>query len=149
MQYPVTATLLGVSSAPTSTGKQRFVLELSDGNKYSTLDENLATRAYALAGQPVVLQAERTDRGFLNAKEVAAAGGAVVPVIPSVPSAGGGSVSKPLVAADDRDHRIMRGNALNASCALLAGVPLAQSAQGAEVALQVARVFYDFLREQS
>ena len=153
MIYPVQGKVTGITQKPTSTGGTIFKISLSDGNTYSTFDENLATRAHGLTGQVVVLQAERTDKGFLNAKDITGSQG-LLPAqeqatagIPTEPSVVPVSDSKPQIPLDDTQHRIMRGNALNAACALLGGVPLAQTADGAQTALEVARVFYNHLKE--
>lgn len=98
----VPGSVLGVTGRQTRNGRTVYEVAFSDGNKYSTFDPNLATKAQQLQGQAVSARVEITQNGQytnFNLKDIAPQGqlpamampapaGMAIPIAGVAPAAG-------------------------------------------------------------
>lgn len=59
----VQGSVLGVAGRPTRNGRTVYDVQFSDGNKYSTFETSVATKAQGLVGQAVVARVEVKQNG--------------------------------------------------------------------------------------
>ena len=70
--HDIQATVLGVEARTTKTGKTLWDVSMSDGHKYTTFENGIATQAHSLSGQQVQAQVDVSQNGqYTNYKLIA------------------------------------------------------------------------------
>lgn len=93
----ITGSVLGVSGRTTRNNRQMYDVAFSDGNKYTTFDAALATKAQGLQGQQVTARVEVSQNGQYtnyNLRDIAPIGQLppqAFPAAPGAPLPAGGS----------------------------------------------------------
>jgi len=127
MAYPTQdipgVSILGVQPRFTNSGKQCFDIQMSNGASYTTFRPEAASKAQGLLNQQGTLRISINGK-YQNYEDFQPGGMVVGAAAPAAPQFTQPQVASPPVqqftpAPDTKEPRIIRGNALNASAALL------------------------------
>lgn len=160
----INAQVLSVSGRTTRNGRTLYDVALSDGQKYTTFEPDVANKANALTGQQVTARVEVTQNGQYtnyNLKDIAPAGSAMPPLAMPVPagaplpvagpsttgvptpipmtSGGGGGMSP------EREAKIVKQSSFSSAAVIVAG--LFQGA-GPEAVEQAKQVWFDLAKAE-
>lgn len=127
-QYPtqdLAVQILGVQPGFTRNNKQKFDVQCSDGQTYTTFRPEAASKAQALVGQPGVIVRISINGNYKNFED-AFQGGAPSAAQYSAPPVAPQAQFTPApgfqAAPDAKDIRISRGNAINAAASSLSAL---------------------------